>query len=95
MDFTPGALGTHQQPSVRRHVLFLEKLKKIVAEVFGSLIILLHGMSFRMLLETTFKKIERRVISAVKNIFDVLFHGNFEFAARVTFSDFESAVAES
>jgi hypothetical protein len=80
---------------MRWHVSFAEKLKKIVFKVFGCLIILLHDMRFGMLLETTFKQVERGVISPIEYILDILFHGHFEFSAGIRFPDFESAVAES
>jgi hypothetical protein len=57
---------------MRWHIFLWKQLEKIVLKIFGSLVVLLHSMCFWMFLKTALKKVERRVISPIENILNVL-----------------------
>ena len=51
-------------------------------------------MGLWMLLQTALKKVQGRVIPAVKHVLDILFQGYFEFSSAVCFTYFEPTLAE-
>lgn len=79
---------------MRRHLDLPQQFEQVALKVLWRFVVVLHDVGLRMFLQAALKQVERRVVTSIQDILDVLAEGHFEFSPRVALTNLELGVSE-